>query len=90
MAMGMNGIRVTAGGQTVTVEPIAADFVAWERYARNAKIPLAADSENFPKITHIAFLAYAAGKRTGAWSQPFEAWLDTFEAAEAEADDEGK
>lgn len=88
MAMGMKAITVVAGGQTVEVEPIAADMVAWERYARNTKIPLAMDAVDFPRITHIAYLAYAAGRRNGHWSQPFEAWLDTFESAEAEAEDD--
>lgn len=92
MSSPMGRVTVTVGGQTTVVQPIAADMVQWERYARNNKIPLALDSPDFPRITHIAFLAYAAGKRAGEWSQPFDSWLEAFEAVEADsdADAEGK
>lgn len=85
--MDMAELSVTAKGKTVTVRPTAADMVAWEKYARANKLPMSQEqAQDFPRITHVAFLAYNAGLRAGLWNGTanFTDWLDSFEGIEAQ------
>ena len=65
-----------ATGATHAVEATTVDLVAWEAHARRCKLPLTHESPDFPRITHVAFLAYSAGRRAGLWADPFDSWLE--------------
>jgi hypothetical protein len=62
--------------KTEDVSCIAADLISFE-----TKFDLSvARLEKEVRFTHLAFLAYAALKRTGKTSEEFEAWTNTIQS----------
>lgn len=87
----MREVTVTYKGQEIVMSPNAADMVQWESHARTNKIPLDMKSSDFPRITHVTYLAYSCGRRAGHWPKEmkFSEFLQGFEDINANGDDDG-
>jgi hypothetical protein len=86
-------LAVVLNGKRFSVTPNTGDMVAWETHARAGRIPMDMHAKDFPRITHVSFLAYSAGKRARLWEGTFSdflAGLDEVGPEEADDDAEGK
>jgi len=63
MAATDGNLPVVFAGEEFTVRVILADMVAWERYARQHRIPLNEKALDFPVNEKTTYLIYAACRR---------------------------
>jgi len=73
-------------GQEFSAPVIMADMIRWERYARETGLPLSpAGSGEFPQVTYVAYLAYAAAVRSGSVPKgmTFAVFADDLESVNA-------
>lgn len=76
----------TTNGEEMDVTAIVPDFVAWERYSKRKTSDLATGVG----IEDMAYLAYAAIKRSGENVKPFDGWVQNIATIEMQDDETPK